>query len=244
MDFSRDMEDNTVTIGGHTVSLPATPYGHEVFGEVLVLLLGKPEGTDKVTDIELPSLTRNIVGFDHEGQHLWTISALPDATEDQWYSRLWRFSDRCVARRGSFDDGILVEIDPSTSEIIETFPLDTFRLNGNLRSFETAISFFTFNADRGMIKEPSDTYFDDYVIAFDKDETMLWRENFVSTSLKEVDGKLIASYEAGFGGYIAVEYDPDTGKPVAIAGTAFPTKQDLKNHTPESLHHLVKEYFE
>lgn len=248
MDVSFDRDNNTLTINDEQIMLPSTPWSFKIFDEILVIRLAKSEETTVNADFQLPTSHRNLVAFDSRGRHKWTVEPLTIADVDRYYDRVYRFLDRCVVRRidpkNSDDDGVWVEVDKETGEILNSFPTNSFQVGTDLRWYSEPVYPFTFQEQLGMIIEPREGYYENYVTAFDTEENELWRENFVSSRLKESDGKLIADYEGGMGRYVAIEYDPNTGKPLRIHNSVFSTREHLEDYIPESLHYLIDGYLE
>lgn len=245
VDVSLDRSGEAVIAEGNRVRLPSRPGSAVVFGDVVVFRVRPPESPNPDADLQLPAPHRNVVAFDADGTHRWTVEA-PEDDEPRQYIDVCRFFDRCFLRRVSPDGrdaaAKWVEIDPHTGSVVESFPRGSVRIGGELVEFDPPARFHTFGDDLAVVTEAADEYFEHYGTAFDRSENQLWRSKLVSTRLREEDGLLVAQYEARMGGYVAVGYDPRTGEPAKLVRTAFSEEEHIRNHLPPELRHLVDDY--
>lgn len=244
MDVSTDRERCTISINSNVVELPYGPWLGKVFDDVVVIWLSPDSPASHEPDVRIPDETRNLLAFDGEGTHRWTVEPYPDPADSRHYIRVYAFHDRCLCKRweaGGPENW--VEVDPRSGEIVETFPMDTFRIGGVPRQFSREIQYvFTFEETALVVEDSDDGIHGNYVTAFDTAEEERWRRQFVSGWLMEDDGKLLTMHEPRMGANSYVEHDPETGEPIAIDRSVFDTREQLERYLPESMHHLVDDY--
>lgn len=243
-EVSADRQRGVLSIGSTEVSIPVETAAYEVFDDVVVAFVSTRADESEEFDVPLPDPSRNLVAFEVDGTRRWTVAPHSGPGDAAGYCRLQRFHDRCLAKRRGQDGPIdWAEIDLDTGDVVDSFPLDSLRVDGELREFPREVRrVFMYDGIALVVEDSNRETFGSYVTAFDADGTERWRRRFFSTWLLERDGRLLSMYEPRMGTNTYVEHDPETGEPVAIHDSAFSSREDLEAYLPEVWQHLVDDY--
>lgn len=138
----------------------------------------------------------------------------------------------------------MIEVDPGTGELIDTFPADSLRVGDEMRQFPDEITRIETVAGIALVVIGGDVSELPYVAGFDADGNELRYRQFLSSWFEEWDGTLVTMHEARIGAKTHAEHDPETGEPIAIHDFVFDTREQLGEYVPSRWQHLFDEYLQ
>ncbi|MFC7141283.1 hypothetical protein ACFQMA_15765 [Halosimplex aquaticum] len=222
MDVSYEAANTSVTIGSVEQPVPGRIRDCQELDDLLAVSITPDEhyGIDlsdavKSAEFALPSPNRNLVGFDESGEITWIVDTPDHGTNEDHFRDLSLVSNRLLANN---TDDHYYEVDPSTGEIVGSYPETQLPIGDRVVSFNGTVKRIH-QLDDLVVVETGTTPTSFY--GYETDGSLRWQRHG-NAGLEIRDGALAETIVPNDARRAIVRLDPDTGKRVEVLESDLP----------------------